>query len=147
MVKVDLEKKQISLSMRGLGPRPAGQRAGPERKRGDFRGETRRDRRPRLAVSPAAAGAAPPRTAETPRPPRSPVEERRGRRPGPARSTPERPRPGAEKPRLEQDKPRSGRDRSDERRPPQDGPRPAPPRPAFNNPFAVLAKLKEPKKG
>jgi protein Tex len=146
VVKVDLEKKQISLSMRGLGARPSGQRTGPARRRVDSRGEVPRDRRPRPTGSTVAPRAASPQTAEPPRPRRPPGEERRGRPPGPSRSTSERPRPGTEKPRLEQDKPRPARGRSNERRPPQDSARSTPPRPAFNNPFAVLAKLKEPKK-
>ena len=146
VVKVDLEKKQISLSMRGLGPRSAGERTGPERKRGDSRGEGRRDRRPRPGASPAAPGAPPPGQAETPRPRRPPADARGGRRPGPARSTSERPRPGFEKPRPEPDQPRPGRDGSEARRPAPDVARSAPKLPAFNNPFAVLAKLKEPKK-
>jgi uncharacterized protein len=131
VVKVDLEKKQISLSMRGLGERAAPPRAGEQRAgRGERRPRPPRAR-PGTSEAPAHASkpapdarqAPPPRVARprpSPPPPRPDGAERSGPRP-------ERPRPRADRP--------SSPDRPG-----------APSRPAFNNPFAVLAKLKEPKK-
>ena len=134
VVKVDLEKKQISLSMRAAAPRPASRPrpAGATRPAIDGKRNGRRDSRPR--PSPAAAtgssgeGARSPRPRPAPRPTRPPAA---AAKPGP------RPELGARK-----DRPAS--------RPERPAPRPDRPspqaRPAFNNPFAVLAKLKEPKK-
>jgi uncharacterized protein len=135
VLKVDLEKKQISLSMRlaapeKRGPRPKGKGAGArprEAKAGD--------RKPRRGPSPAAGGAPPSPGSSGEKPARSPrpAPQARPSRPpsaGPAGSSPARP--------------------SGPARPPARRPAPAePPRPkaAFNNPFAVLASLKDdPKK-
>jgi uncharacterized protein len=135
VIKVDLEKKQISLSMRlaapeKRGPRPKGKGAGArprEAKAGD--------RKPRRGPSPAAGGAPPSPGSSGEKPARSPrpAPQARPSRPpsaGPAGSSPARP--------------------SGPARPPARRPAPAePPRPkaAFNNPFAVLASLKDdPKK-
>ena len=144
VVKVDLEKKQISLSMRGLGERPPGKKAGEERAGSR---PPRRDRRPR-------SGPPRPKGAETPRP--------AGREAPAARRVPPRPerapdraadRPADRGPRPERstrpDKPGPRPDRGAGRtQRPAQGERSGggSSRPAFNNPFAVLAKLKEPKK-
>jgi uncharacterized protein len=118
VMKVDLERKQISLSMRGVGDAAPRKRPRPEHRR-DSRGEGRErgpgERRPR-------PGARPPRERPAPTPPPAgsrgePASKPAGTGPRPR---PEKPRPGAG---------------------------PPPTRPAFNNPFAVLAKLKESKKG
>ena len=130
VLKVDLEKKQISLTMR---PPP------PERK-------TRPPRRPAPARRPAAsprpasgASVAPSGAA------RPPAPSRPG--PRPERPRPERPRPAAEgqadRPRAERPSPSAGRGPA--ARPPAEK-RPESRRPAFNNPFAVLADLKVPPK-
>lgn len=136
VVKVDLEKKQISLSMRAVAERAASRPAGAGRMRSEGKGD---GRRPRPSVSPAAEALAsrPGPSGETRRPARPRPAPRRERT---ARA--ETPRPGPEKPAAPKDRPAP--------RPDRPAPRPerpsSPPRPAFNNPFAVLAKLKEPKK-
>ena len=139
VLKVDLEKKQISLTMRPPAPRP----------------ERRPAPRPRPArPERVAAGERP----ATPRPPAA-GEERPARadarppqRPRPAR--PERPAAGKPAPAAAPERPAASRPRPDRppepRRPAPNRPaadrRPEPRRQAFNNPFAVLAGLKGPKK-
>jgi uncharacterized protein len=139
VLKVDLEKKQISLTMRKPPEtRPA---AGPAR-RPERRPAEARPSSPALAApeSPGDGHRTPPR-ARHPRPPAPTGRGRRGERP------PSRPpvgpseRPGPERPASE-------RVTRPERRP--SGPPPErrtdTRRPAFNNPFAVLAGLKVPSK-
>jgi uncharacterized protein len=125
VLKVDLEKKQISLTMRT---------PPPERK-------VRPPRRPAPARGPAAA----PRTeAETQA---APSGDGRPHAPPRPKPRPERPRPPApargERPRAERPSPPAGRGPA--ARPPAEK-RPESRRPAFNNPFAVLAGLKVPPK-
>jgi uncharacterized protein len=136
VLKIDLEKKQISLTMR---PRPERRPpARPARAAGQV--ARRPERRPPAQPAEAAApGSAPP---PTPRRPPAP-------RPKPAGRPPARERPkdapsgrAAERPRPERtDEARRPPARPQaERRPPETR------RPAFNNPFAVLAGLKVPPK-
>ena len=126
VLKVDLAKKQISLTMKVAAgerrpPRPRGKgapRVGPEKPRGSKappRRPAREAPRDRPAVPPSAA---PQATAPRPRP---------------SAPTPERPRG---------DRPRGPRPAAEGRRVP---PPPRAPAPAFNNPFAVLASLKDDK--
>lgn len=113
VLKVDLEKRQISLSMRS---------APPERKPARERKVARAQARP----------------------------------PGPSRPTPAPVPARARPPRPEAPKPAAGAGAANARKgpPPRPGRGPSPPpaaerrpaRPAFNNPFAVLAKLKDPRK-
>ena len=119
VLKVDLDKKQISLSMRSA---PAERKPAGERKRGGERARPPAARRP--APVPPRPAAAPPRPAPA-LPPRSDAAK-----PAPAAAAP---RKGASPP-------------CPERRPPPPRPDPRPAKPAFNNPFAVLAKLKDPRK-
>jgi len=151
VVKVDLAKKQVSLSMRGLAvrsgerprpPRPAGEgkpRAGARRPRPATPG---RPEAPRSSASGSAPGGG-----ESPRPSageaassRKPGGPRRDSKPGGER----RPRP--DRPSSRPERPAPSSDRAPRPGPRPESSRPAP-RPAFNNPFAVLAALKEPKKG
>jgi uncharacterized protein len=138
VLKVDFEKKQISLTMR----KPPERRPAPKPAR-------RPEKRP-SDPRPAAEAAAKPVEEKT-RPPRSDRPRRQGSPPG------VRPRPGGERPspragkpaeRPATERPAADRAARPERRPP--GPptdkRPDPRRPAFNNPFAVLAGLKVPPK-
>jgi uncharacterized protein len=129
VLKVDLAKKQISLSMKATAedrhPRPPRPRRPEGKAAGRPRDAKRSPRPPRSdAPAPGAASSTPsPKGPSEPRPRPSPP-------PSAARTRPERPR----------------------------GPRPAPPErrpsppapraqaPAFNNPFAVLASLKDDKK-
>lgn len=134
VVKVDLEKKQISLSMRAAAPRP-GPRPRPEgAPRASLEGKRngRRDSRPRPSPAPATGSSGEAARSSRPRPaPRPPRPPALAGKPGP------RPDSGTRKERPAS-RPERPAPRSD---------RPSPqPRPAFNNPFAVLAKLKEPKK-
>jgi uncharacterized protein len=121
VLKVSLEKKQISLSMRpaAVEKKPSRPRK-PEAKR-RAAGEARA-RAPRPAPAAPSPPARPP--AESPAPPARP-ERPRGQRPLGGRPPD---RPAAPPP----------RGRGDAAPPPRGGPRPA-----FNNPFAVLAKLKD----
>jgi len=154
VVKLDLPKKQISLSMRGVVERPATPRARVDRASPRKPGAARPTHRPRPApsrprpgagaspVADASANAAtvarpgggtlpkPPTRRDHPRPSPRPESDRRSERPTARSERPAKPhdaKPSAER-KERVDRPASG------------------PRPAFNNPFAVLAKLKEPKK-
>ncbi len=120
VLKVDLDKKQISLSMRSA---PPVRKAVPERKAG--RAPARKPKPPRVApAGRAPAPARPPRREAGPAPSGGASAARKG--PPPPRS--ERgPAPPA-------------------RRSPPPPPSRPPAKPAFNNPFAVLAKLKDPRK-
>jgi uncharacterized protein len=112
VLKVDLEKKQVSLTMK---PRP------------EPRAKPRPRPRPQAAPRPAADRPAS-REAHGARPPRPPARAPRA----PAEARPEPPR-GRERPRPSTGKPAPGpAARKPEAR-----------RPAFNNPFAVLADLKK----
>jgi uncharacterized protein len=130
VLKVDLEKKQISLTMRPPAPE---RRARPPRRPAPAR---------HAAASPRPASGAPAAPSGEARPPAPP-------RPGPRpeRPRPERPRPAAQgqadRPRAERPSPSAGRGPT--ARPPAEK-RPESRRPAFNNPFAVLADLKVPPK-
>jgi uncharacterized protein len=122
VLKVDLEKKQVSLTMR-----PAVERKPPARPKPARRPETR----PTRPVSPDAT---PPTEARPARP-------ERPRRPAPPGERP-RPRPPAGPPSAERPRPeRPAEARRPPGRPPADR-RPEPRRQVFNNPFAVLAGLK-----
>jgi len=126
VLKVDLAKKQISLTMKVAAgerrpPRPRGKgapRGGPEKPRGP-KAPPRRPARgapgDRPAVPPSAA---PQATAPRPRPSAPAPDRPRGERP-------RGPRPAADGRRAQ--------------------PPPRAPAPAFNNPFAVLASLKDDK--
>jgi uncharacterized protein len=119
VLKVDLEKKQVSLSMK---PRP--------------------ERRPPVARKPRQKPAPRP-AAERPRPPAD-----RRPRPTPERH-PDRPRPPSppEQPAVrERREAPAAAGRASSARPPA-ARKPEPRRPAFNNPFAVLAGLKKDDKG
>jgi uncharacterized protein len=141
VLKVDLEKKQISLTMR---PAPERRPSPRPQRRPDKRPAEKRTVPPAEAAKPGEGQARPPR----------PDRPRRHGPPG------ERPRPsGARPPAPRADKPaeRPGAER--EARPDRPGRRPSGPpadrrtdarpdgrKPAFNNPFAVLAGLKVPPK-
>jgi len=134
VLKVDLEKKQISLTMR----KPPERRPAPKPAR-----------RPEKRAEARSAEGAPPVEAQA-RPPRP----ERPRRPGPTGERPRQPGPRPSGPRPDKPAARPSADRAarSERRPggpPPDRrpePRPDARRPAFNNPFAVLAGLKVPPK-
>jgi uncharacterized protein len=133
VLKVDLEKKQISLTMR----KPPERRPAPKpAKRPDRRVEAQ----PVAAADRPGDAHARPRRPERPRregPRREgPPGDHRPRRPGPRPDSPSA-RPAA--PALER---RPGGPPPDRRT----EPRPDPRRPAFNNPFAVLAGLRVPPK-
>ncbi len=123
VLKVDLDKRQISLTMRKAAP---AERRPPRRK----------EKHPRAALpapvkpKPTRPGA-PPRVATPRRPERPPARPQRELRPD-----------GVQRPET---KPAS---RPAGTRLPASKPAPPPPRskPAFNNPFAVLARLKDPDK-
>ena len=122
VLKVDFEKKQVSLTMR-----PAAQRKPPARPKPARRPETRPAR-------PASPDTTPPTEARSARP-------ERPRRPSPPGERP-RPRPPAGPPSAERPRPEHP---AEARRPPGRPPvdrRPEPRRQVFNNPFAVLAGLK-----
>ncbi len=125
VLKVDLEKKQISLTMRTPPPE---RKARPPRKPLPAPA-----RRPPPAPKPAADAPTAPRAGDRPKAPSRP-----GPRPGLPRSS----GPG-DRPRSERPFPPNGRGPS--ARPPAEK-RPESRRPAFNNPFAVLAGLKVPPK-
>jgi protein Tex len=126
VLKVDLEKRQISLTMRKAQP-------------------DRRKPRPKEARPPRAAPARP--HSARPNRPVPPSGPPKGRGPSPERPNPPRDaKPGREaKPGRDAT---TGRDAKPGSRPPAPKPAPPPPRPkpAFNNPFAVLARLKDPGK-
>jgi uncharacterized protein len=118
VLRVDLEKKQVSFTMRPPARKPP---AAPRRP------PARKPERPKTARRPAAAGAqAAPAERSTGSPPHRP-------RPRPAAASSERPRPAPAGPRRQ---PERAPERPAERRP-------EPRRQAFNNPFAVLAELKK----
>jgi predicted RNA-binding protein with RPS1 domain len=123
VLKVDLAKKQISLTMRT-----------PPASRRPSRGDESRERR-------AAPGdKAPPRASSARRPPRPPAPARPAGKERPAE--PPAPPAAVSPPRPAGPRPSGARPR------PATAPRPESRRPAFNNPFAVLAGLKvPPKKG
>ncbi len=137
VLKVDLEKKQISLTMRPALPRP--ERRPPPKPRPArppvAAGEHRPPARPKAGEARAAKPA--PRRPEAARPPRP--ERPAGERPAPGNAPA---RPDAPGPRPERPAPAR---RPAPSRPPTDK-RPEPRRQAFNNPFAVLADLKVPPK-
>ncbi len=134
VLKVDLEKKQVSLTMR---PRP-------ERKPGPPRKPVHRSE-PRRGPAAVASG-----EAKTTRPTRE-------RRDAPPPERPQRPRPeGPRTPSAARPARRERPDATPASRPPTAKPaterpgsdrRPEPRRQAFNNPFAVLAGLKKNDKG
>jgi uncharacterized protein len=146
VLKVDLDKKQVSLTMRPPPERrPASPRkAAPARKPAP---ERRSERRP---VDPTSSGAKPEVEARPARPERPRRPAPAGERPGPPRSVepPSADRP--DRPRATRPRPDRRPDRAaDARRPPGKPPadrRPEAPRQVFNNPFAVLAGLKVPPK-
>jgi uncharacterized protein len=125
VLKVDLAKKQISLTMKPrpeARPRPPRKAAHAGRPRPAARVEARTSERPRPAASPGRAPGrgGPPRDAP-----------RRG--PSPAKPEARPPvRPPLDRARSDKPKPEAPR-----------APRSDPRRPAFNNPFAVLAELKK----
>jgi uncharacterized protein len=119
VLKVDLEKKQISLTTRI-----------PPPQRGPAPAKPRPPRRPVTRARPAAGASPVPNGEARPAPPR---------RPGPRPDRPRSPLP-ADRPRPA---PLPGRGPAV--RPPAER-RPESRRPAFNNPFAVLASLKVPPK-
>jgi len=151
VLKVDLEKKQISLTMRPEPARP--ERRPPARTRAAGADKTRPRREPRPRPSPAEADkttAAPAtdggdqagRERARPRPERRPSAPSAGKhlraKPTPAKPTPARPAPpsaGVRPPRTADQARRPAANRPSEPR-----------RPAFNNPFAVLAGLRVPRK-
>jgi uncharacterized protein len=124
VLKVDLEKKQISLTMR---PSPPERKPRPPRKPAP-------DRRP-VAASRPVAEASPAAAARRSAP----------SRPRPERSRPERAHPPEKADRPRPERPSSPPGRVSAARPPAEK-RPESRRPAFNNPFAVLADLKVPPK-
>ena len=144
VLKIDLEKKQISLTMRPAAPRP-------ERKPMAKRPQAARpSRRPGAEAKPPIAGEQPRPEAPAPAPRREHSRPRPEKPAGagtrPASDRPARPsRPAGERPRPSTERPR------DAQRPPSGRPaperRPEPKRQVFNNPFAVLAGLKVPPKG
>jgi uncharacterized protein len=161
VLTVDLDKQQIALTMkRPAAHRPQGEAR--ERPRG-----ARRDRRPGPTAgangAAATGGRAPagerrearPRRDGRGRPqgsgatPPAPADDRASTPPGARQERPSTPRPaqaGARPPQRDQASGRRDDVRSGPRReaPRQDGPRREPARPApLNNPFAVLADLKE----
>ena len=154
VLKVDLDKKQISLSMRsapperkaprerrekkGEAPRPTG---GGKPARGE-KGRGPRPQAPRAARAPGKPDARP-----SGRGPSSPPGSASSRPPGP--QTPRPASPGGATPAASGGAPPKGAPPPSQR--PGRGPAPpadrrAPAKPAFNNPFAVLAKLKDPGK-
>jgi uncharacterized protein len=150
VLKVDLEKKQISLTMR----KPPEQRSAPSRpaRRPETMSARRPEKRPpeNRTVPPAAAstkpvegGARPPRP-DRPRPARPQAQGERprgGERPAAPR--PDRPGERPASARTAADRPARPERRMPDKRPDT---RPDTRRPAFNNPFAVLVGLKVPPK-
>jgi uncharacterized protein len=162
VLKVDLDKKQISLSMRSA---PAERKAPRERRQ--KRAEAPRptgDGRPARGVKGRGSKPQAPRIPRPPgkpdaRPPAKPDARSAGRGPSPPPGSassrppgPQTPRPaspGGATPAASSGVPPKGPPPSSQRpgrgqAPPAD--RRAPAKPAFNNPFAVLAKLKDPGK-
>ena len=138
VLKVDLDKKQVSLTLRPLPERKpsSARKAAPSRKAAP---ERRPERRPADPASPGAKAGPESRPARPERPRRpAPARER----PGPARSAEPPAADRRERPRPE----RTAETRRPPAKPPADR-RPEPRRQVFNNPFAVLAGLKVPPKG
>jgi uncharacterized protein len=135
VLKVDLEKKQVSFTMRP----PPQRKPGPPRKPSGRPGA----RRP----APANAAAQPKGEAAQGR--SAPRDRPRTDRPRPsadrARPSADRPRPSADRP-GRRDAPHAAASRPGRERPAPEK-RPEPRRQAFNNPFAVLAELKKTGKG
>jgi len=153
VLKVDLDKKQISLSMRSA----PSERKAPREGRGK-KGEAPRSTRAERPARGEKVGSKPQAPRVT-RPPGKPEARPAGRGPSaPAGSTSSRPRgprtpspasPGGATPAASSGVPPKGAPPSSQR--PGRGPTPpvdrkVPAKPAFNNPFAVLAKLKDPGK-
>ena len=141
VLKVDLEKKQISLTMR----KPPERRPAPKPARRPERRPPEKRPAPVAAdgaAKPTEVPARPPRP-DRPRPHRPPQGERPRSGERPAAPRPDRPRE-----RPASDRPAADRAARPERRPsgPPPEKRPDMRRPAFNNPFAVLAGLKVPPK-
>ncbi len=149
VLKVDLDKKQISLSMKSVSPERK-PRPRPERKREARRPETKtaegkrpeakrpETRRPGARRPEVVRPDAKPPSAPRREPERRPLPGDRPRPPsGSAGPRPTRPNTSGPRP--------SGPPAGGKGSPPPDRSRPAP-QPAFNNPFAVLAKLKDPGK-
>ncbi|HVO11011.1 MAG TPA: Tex-like N-terminal domain-containing protein [Vicinamibacteria bacterium] len=146
VLKVDLDKKQISLSMRPATPRPQPRPAAKPR-------PARAGRPASTAVATAMAErAAGPRAARTrtsspplrpvaAHPPRVSAEDHPAAAPAAEAAPPPTPRPAPPSQARDPRPPESRRPRPPAER------RPEPRRPAFNNPFAVLAGLKVPPKG
>ena len=121
VLKVDLEKKQVSFTMR---PRPE-RKPGPARPKPSPRASRRASAPARPAEAKTAPGSGEGRSAPPERRPR-----------------PERPRPpAAREPAARRDPASAGASRSREKPAPER--RVEPRRQAFNNPFAVLAELKK----
>jgi uncharacterized protein len=137
VLKVDLDKKQISLTLRPPPPerKPPPRKAAPSRKPAP---ERRPERRPVDPASPGETGV----EARSARPERPRRPAPAGERPGPARSVEPPSADRRERPRPE----RAAEARRPPGKPPADR-RPEPRRPVFNNPFSVLAGLKVPSKG
>ena len=137
VLKVDLDKKQISLTLRPAPERkpPSARKAAPPRKPAP---ERRPERRP---ADPASPGAKPGAEARPARPERPRRPAPAGERPAPARSAAPPSADRRERPRPE----RAAEARRPPGKPPADR-RPEPRRQVFNNPFAVLAGLKVPPK-
>jgi uncharacterized protein len=131
VLKVDLDKKQISLSMR---------LADAERRPPRKHPKGERPKGPRAGARPRGKGAPAPAAAGGKHPPTSPASPQAPGSAPPSSSAgrPQRPRPAAS---GRPDKPRPSAPPG-ARRPsaPSEPPRP---KPAFNNPFAVLASLKD----
>ena len=130
VLKLDLDKKQISLTMRTppAERKPAPARKPPAERRPAAERKPAPERRPARRPETRPASAPPNGAAPGEKPPTRPSAERR---PGPR---PDRPRPSSPPP-----------GRASGARPSSDT-RPESRRPAFNNPFAVLAGLKVPPK-
>jgi protein Tex len=128
VLKVDLEKKQVSFTMRP----PPQRKPGPPRK---------------PPVRPSARRPSPANAAAQPKGESAPSRSAQGERPKPERPRPSagRPRPSAERPRRRDAPPPAAGAPARER--PAAERRPEPRRQAFNNPFAVLAELKKTGKG
>ncbi|MGE5127750.1 MAG: helix-hairpin-helix domain-containing protein, partial [Betaproteobacteria bacterium] len=146
VLKVDLDKKQISLTMKPAPPRP--ERPGTAKKGRPARAD-RPPRRSRPEPKPPAPGVAPSEPpAERPAPRR---DKPRPSRPRPQPDVPPAPAhppaaEGASRPAEDRAR-RAERPQAARRPPPKPSDRrPEPRRPAFNNPFAVLAGLKVPSK-
>lgn len=133
VLKVDLEKKQISLSMRPAVPRPA-KPAGDRPRRRASAADSEKTARPRRS-GPVAREEPAGRPPRVPRRDERPSDKPAGARPAPSRVE----RPRREKPERAPGSKPAGAAHPGERRTETR-------RPAFNNPFAVLAGLQVPPK-